>query len=105
MYVMMKEVFEQGYCLYIITNQNRTLFNIGTTCDLKERLELWNIIPDKSMECVYLVYWEVLDSAEAAVAKEESLRRLSKRKKLALIERSNPGCLSLNEKISSQYLL
>ncbi len=49
--------------------------------------------------CKNLVYYEVLESMENAIAREKQIKAGSRKKKLALIENMNPTWKDLYEEI------
>ncbi len=46
---------------------------------------------------IHLVYFESTNNVVAAIAREKQIKRWSRRKKVALIERMNPGWRDLAE--------
>lgn len=95
----------KGGFVYILTNKNKTVFYIGVTSDLRGRI--WkheNHIYEKSFtdqyNVVYLIYYEFFDSIISAIDREKQLKRWSREKKEALVNKLNPDWRFLNEEIA-----
>ena len=73
--------------------RNGTLYT-GVTSNLIERIyQHKNPTKDsftKQYDCKLLVYFEQLDTMEAAISREKQIKGGSRKKKLALIESLNP---------------
>jgi putative endonuclease len=81
--------------VYIMTNKHHTVLYTGVTADLSKRL-WWHKNPPKRSFCRQynvnrLVYYEVFEDIRLAIAREKQIKAGSRKAKLALIERSNPG--------------
>jgi putative endonuclease len=81
-------------CVYILaSDQNGTLY-VGVTTDLMKRV--WehqnNVVPGftKRYSVHDLVWYEMHDSMESAIAREKAIKEWKRRWKLKLIERENP---------------
>ena len=81
-------------CVYILaSDQNGTLY-VGVTSDLIKRV--WehknDLVPGftKRYNVHKLVWYEVHDSMESAIAREKAIKEWKRRWKLELIERENP---------------
>ena len=83
------------YYVYILTNDHGSTMYIGVTNDLKRRiLEHKNETADgftKKYHVHKLVYFEDCHDINAAIEREKQLKKWTRSKKNALIERSNPG--------------
>ncbi len=53
----------------------------------------------KSTNAKNLVYYEIIENMISAIAREKQLKGGSRKKKLALIEKMNPYCDDLYEKL------
>jgi putative endonuclease len=85
----------KGY-VYILTTQNNTVLYTGTTSRLKKRIyEHKNKIFPTSFTSKYnvtkLIYIEKFDRIETAIAREKQIKSGSRKKKLDLINKMNPG--------------
>ena len=82
------------YFVYILTNRWRTVFYTGMTNSLERRI--WqhknHAIPGftKKYNCDQLLYFEMFDEVDQAIAREKQLKRWPRPKKFALIETTNP---------------
>ncbi len=86
----MKEVF----CVYIVTNQYNTVLYTGVTSDLKRRAWQHKSCEGSTFASKYrttkLVYYEVMSSIKAAIAREKQIKGGSRKKKVELINSLNP---------------
>ena len=86
------------YYVYILTNQKRTLYT-GVTNDLVRRVyEHKQKLVDgfaKKYNLSWLVYYESTDEVESAIAREKQIKGWMRRKKVALIESTNPRWVDL----------
>ena len=84
-----------NYYVYILTNERDTRFYIGVTNNLARRVyEHKNELIDgftKQYHIHKLVYFEDCHDINAAIEREKQLKKWTRSKKNALIERSNPG--------------
>jgi putative endonuclease len=91
---------EHRYYVYIMASRSRTLY-IGFTSALEIRAQQHkNDVYDgfsKQYQCHRLVYFERYDDVHRAIGREKQLKRWSRTKKLALIERDNPAWYDLSE--------
>ena len=90
------------YFVYITTNDDRhTVLYIGITNDLLKRL--WQhkhkVLPGftKKYNADKLVYYEVYQDPREAIKREKQIKNLLRRKKIELIERSNPEWKDLSD--------
>ena len=82
------------YYVYVLTNFNNTALYIGVTNNLARRLFEYKSGSDQSFTAKYkltkLVYYEKLDTAEQAIAREKQLKNWHRAWKIDLIEKYNP---------------
>jgi putative endonuclease len=82
------------FAIYILTNRPRGVLYVGVTSWLQERIRQHREgdIPGftRRYNLERLVYFEYLDSAAAAIAREKRLKRWRREWKIALIEEKNP---------------
>ncbi|WP_309498469.1 GIY-YIG nuclease family protein [Sulfurovum sp.] len=93
---------KQGY-IYIMSNKNNGTLYIGVTSNLIKRVyEHKNNFVDgftKKYNLKILVYYEVLDDIQEAIAREKQLKSGSRGKKIELIESMNKEWNDLYESI------
>jgi putative endonuclease len=89
------------YAVYIITNKANTVFYIGVTSNLQERILQHKEKIFKGFtaryECNKLVYFEEFQWIQDAIAREKQLKAGSRQKKIDLIVRDNPSWSDLSE--------
>ena len=82
------------YYVYIMTNFTNTTLYIGITNNLIRRVyeHKKKLVEGftKKYNLVKLVYYEVLDDPQTAIAREKTLKNLLRKKKNRLIETVNP---------------
>jgi putative endonuclease len=85
---------ERQYCIYILTNRHHTVLYTGVTSDLVRRIYEHKSKLVKGFTKRYnvdkLVYFEVREQADSAIAREKQIKAGSRAKKILLIERMNP---------------
>ena len=85
---------EHGGWAYIMSSHSRCLY-IGVTSDLSGRMfEHKNGVLEgftKKYKINQLVYHEFFNDIESAIAREKQLKGWTRAKKIALIEKMNPG--------------
>ena len=85
---------EKYYFVYILTNPGNTVLYTGVTNDLKRRVyEHRNkVVPGFTAKynVKKLVYYEVYDDPQYAIAREKQIKSGSRKKKLDLISSFNP---------------
>lgn len=85
--------------VYILTNYNETTFYTGVTSDLSKRIyEHKNKLNEgfsKKYQLEKLVYYELTDSIESAIAREKQLKRWHRQWKINLIKSQNPEFIDL----------
>ena len=82
------------YYVYIVTNKNNTVLYTGVTNDLDKRVyEHKNKLVDgftKKYNINKLIYYEVYEDAESAIAREKQIKGGSRGQKVALVKGVNP---------------
>jgi len=81
------------YCVYMMTNAHNTVIYTGVTNDLARRVYehkngLGGIFT-KKYNVIKLVYFEVTDNVQAAVAREKQIKGGSRKKKIDLVNSIN----------------
>lgn len=90
--------------VYILTNKSNSVLYIGTTNDIKRRLnehrsgEIEGFT--KKYNVLKPVYCEEIKNPEDAIKREKQLKKWTKQKKIKLIESSNPEWKDLSELIN-----
>jgi len=83
----------RAYYVYIMTNRSGTLYT-GVTNNIRARACEHKKKLNPGFTARYnidrLVYYETFDDARAAIAREKQIKGWLRRKKLELINRSNP---------------
>lgn len=91
------------YYVYIVTNKNHTVFYVGMTNDLVRRIyeHKEKLVEGftKRYSLTKLVYYEVAETAEAAITREKQIKGDSRQDKVNLIKIMNPTWLDLYETI------
>jgi len=96
-------MYEKVFAVYIMMNKMRTVNYTGMTSDLIKRI--WqhkNKVYDgftKRYNIDRLVYYEYLESANAAISREKEIKGWTKDKKIKLIESKNPHYKDLYDEI------
>ena len=89
--------------VYIMTSKNNTVLYTGVTSAMQKRVwEHKNKFVDgftKKYNINKLVYFELTESIESAIAREKQIKNLVRRKKIALIEKENPAWKDLYDEI------
>lgn len=93
-----------GAFVYLLTNEHHTVFYVGMTTDLRTRLweHIRKINPGSFTARYNLnkpVYFEALDSEEAALERERFIKGKSRAYKEDLITKMNPGWNDLTDRI------
>jgi putative endonuclease len=90
----MTAVMEKLPCVYIVANSRNGTLYTGVTSDLPKRIhEHREGVVDgftKRYRCKLLVWYEVHEEMETAIAREKQIKAGSRKRKLALIEALNP---------------
>ena len=91
----------QQYFVYILASETRELY-IGVTNNLKRRIHEHRLGLHPASyahvhQTFHLVCVESCGDVRDAIRREKQLKRWSRQRKLALIERQNPGWVDLAE--------
>lgn len=93
---------KQGF-VYLLMNKDETVIYAGVTNDLKRRVyEHKNKLFDgftKKYNVDKLVYYEIFDRIEDAIAREKQIKAGSREKKIRLIYGMNPDFEDLYDKL------
>jgi putative endonuclease len=88
------------YYVYILTTSNHTALYTGVTNDLERRCFEHKKKITKGFTQKYnvdkLIYFEIFDSIDLAIAREKQIKGYSRAKKIILIEKSNKSWNELN---------
>jgi len=93
---------EYTFYVYILTNPKKTVLYIGFTNNLSQRLQQHFEAKGTSKSfagkyhCYNLIYYEVYEYVNNAIAREKELKKWSRKKKEALIKTTNPNWEVLN---------
>ncbi len=95
---------KHSYYVFIVTNEDKETLSTGIAANLTERLyqlehNLFTLLNSRSKvsNCIYLIYWEGFSDALAAMEREQAIKKLSKKKKIEIINKVNPEWRFLNE--------
>ncbi len=87
----------------MLTNKNNTVIYTGVTSKLEQRI--WQhknkMIEGftKKYNCQKLVWFETSEEIESAIAREKQIKSWSRKKKVVLINKSNPGWIDLSARL------
>ena len=85
---------DHTYCIYMMTNDRRTVIYTGVSGQLKARAcqHRTGAVPGftKTYNAKRLVYYEVSTDAYSAITREKQIKAGSRAKKIALIKSTNP---------------
>lgn len=91
------------YFIYILTNKARSVFYVGVTNNLKNRLlkHKENIVLENktfvsNYKVEFLLYYEKFNWIQEAIAREKEIKGWRREKKIALIKTMNPDLDFLN---------
>lgn len=91
------------YYVYMLTNKNNNVLYTGVTSNLKRRLyEHKNKFVDgftKKYNVDKLVYYEITNDVNSAIAREKQIKGWTRAKKNALVESKNSQWCDLTESI------
>ena len=91
------------FCVYIMTNEQRSLLYTGRTGNLKHRVAQHRSgnggVTTRRHNLIKLVYYEMVENAPAAKLRERRIKRSSKKKRWSLIETMNPEWADLFDKL------
>ena len=87
-----------------MSNKTRTVLYIGVTADLERRVDEHRngigSVFTKKHGCKYIIYYEVFDDIESAIAREKALKKWNRRWKEELITAFNPKLRDLWDQIA-----
>jgi putative endonuclease len=94
---------DYNFWVYIVTNRNHSVLYIGVTNSLsrrtwKHREGIGANFP-AHYQCKKLIYYEHYRDIRDAIARESQLKKWSRAKKIALINRMNPSWLDLGANV------
>lgn len=85
---------DKQFCVYIMTNRYNTVLYTGVTSNLQRRVWEHQCGQGSEFSSKYkttkLVYYEVANSAQAAILREKQIKGGSRQRKLDLITAMNP---------------
>lgn len=85
---------QKYYCAYIITNTRNTVLYTGVTGNLTGRIYYHKNKSVSSFSSKYnlekLVYYEIFEDINQAIAREKQIKGGSRKKKIELINKFNP---------------
>ena len=88
------------YYVYILTNKHHNVLYVGVTDNLVKRVDQHKKKILKGFTSKYnvdkLVYYEVFDWIDTAIAREKQVKKYSRAKKVVLIEKMNPDWKELD---------
>lgn len=91
------------FCVYIMTNPRKTVLYTGVTNNLPRRVYEHKEKLAAGFASQYnvtdLVYYETVETAEAAIAREKQLKAGSRRRKIELIKSINPSWRDLSAEL------
>ena len=94
---------DKAYYVYILTTRLNTALYTGVTSDLVKRIfehKSCFVSGFTQKYCIHkLVYYEIYMDPLAAITREKQIKAGSRKKKIALIERTNPEWSDLYEEI------
>ena len=94
---------DKQYCVYIMTNARNTVLYTGVTNNLARRVWEHKNGSGSTFTQKYkthrLVYYEVSDDVNTAIAHEKQIKGGSRQKKIDLINNLNPEWKDLSEEI------
>ena len=94
-----KPMDARQFYVYILTNWKNTVLYTGVTNDLKRRVYEHKEKPvegfTKRYNLTKLVYYEIAETAEAAILREKQIKAGSRQKKVELVEAMNKEWLDL----------
>ena len=95
--------YSKTYYVYILTNWNNKVMYIGMTNDLVRRVFEHRQKTIKGFTEKYnvhkLVYFDVCEDVNSAIAREKELKKWRREKKDQLVAEMNPGWLDLAEEL------
>lgn len=101
-------MYKGGY-IYILTNRHKTTLYVGVSSDIigrtydhKEHRYKYSFTDKYNVE--YLVYYEIYDGIEEAIAREKEIKKWRREKKEALINSINPEWKDLYDEVLELFL-
>jgi putative endonuclease len=92
---------QRQYCVYILSNQYNSVLYTGVTSNLRRRVYQHREKMAAGFTAKYnvckLVFYEVTDDIQAAIAREKQIKAGSRQKKIDLINGMNPEWRDLYE--------
>jgi putative endonuclease len=96
------------YYVYILASVRRTLY-IGMTSNLRGRVYQHKTGAIPGFTARYkvnrLVYFEPVEDAQAAIAREKQLKGWTRQRKIALIESVNPEWEDLSDRVGLPHMV
>ena len=102
-------VTEKLYYTYILTNKSKTVLYTGMTNNLEQRIieHYLDRVEKKHFtgkyNCHFLVFYEVHEYVNNAIAREKEIKGWLRVKKENLIVKFNPGWKFLNEELLGEW--
>ena len=91
------------FCVYILSNPGRTVLYTGVTSNLPARMYQHKEHLAKGFTAKYnvvdLVYYEVAETAEAAIGREKQIKAGSRQDKIDLVNGMNPTWADLSSQL------
>ncbi len=100
--MIMKILSQSCYYVYIVTDDDKSHLYTGVTSNLLSRLQQHEREARKHRlqdAGQFLVYCEQYSDMLQAIAREKEIKRWSRKKKVGLINKSNPGWQFMNEAV------
>ena len=89
-----KSMIDSVYCVYIMTDEQRTKLYTGRTSNLKRRVAQHRSgnggVFTRTHNLVKLVYYEAVDGMSAGREREKQIKRIGKKRRVKMIEQMNP---------------
>ena len=96
------------YCVYLLTNKNKTVIYTGVTNNLERRLyeHEHNLVTGftSKYNVDQLMYFEQTNNVDSAISREKQIKSWSRARKNQLIESMNPHWQSLNAIVKGQEI-
>jgi putative endonuclease len=94
---------ERQYYIYIVTNKSNSVLYTGVTNDLKRRVyeHRQKLVEGftKKYNITKLVYYEIFEDAENAILREKQIKGGSRKKKVELVNGTNPEWRDLYDEL------
>ena len=96
-------MLDKQYYVYIMTNKHHTVLYTGVTNDLQRRAYEHRTGQGGGFTSRYnvkkLIWYEISQDVNAAIAREKQIKGGSRKKKIALIEQMNPEWQDLYDEL------